>query len=265
MLPNQDPPAGWPKPRRSATRVLTVAGFSLLALITAALVVSAVITGEIAEALIFAVVTLMFAHLVGMSVSTMRRPAPATDQPPAGVTDQGERGLAFPYSRWAYYWLTAVLVMVVLFLAGFAVAFAATGKAVAWVMAAVFAAGALFLVWFLVVVLRLAPGVVVVTPSGIYHRSLAFEHFVPWDAVVDVKARESRNPWITVKALPTSTTRERRHTGRLGPGVEGLPFMVVRAHWLGANALPAYLTIKRYFENPGERPRLADIALRAGR
>jgi hypothetical protein len=193
----------------------------------------------------------------------MRRPAPSTGQPVAGLTDQDERGLAFAYSRWAYYWLSAVLVTVVFGAVGFAVAFAVAGSAVAWVLAAVFIAIALYLVWFLIVMLRLAPGAVVVTPTGIYHRSLAFEHFVPWEAVVDLVAREGRTPWITVKALPTSGTRERRHTGGLGAGVQGLPFMIVRAHWLGANAVPAYQALKHYFDNPSERPRLAEINVRA--
>src|SRR5882757_8771112 len=123
MFPNQDPPAGWPKPRRSATRVLSVVGFGLMALTTAAVAVSAIVTGDITHALIFAVGAVLFAHLVGLSVSTLRKPGPATHQPSPGLTDQGESGLAFLYSRWAYYWLSSVLVAVVLISAGFVVAF----------------------------------------------------------------------------------------------------------------------------------------------
>ncbi len=155
--------------------------------------------------------------------------------------------------------------MVVLFDIGFVVAFAQAGTAAAWVMALVLAAVALFIVWFLVVLQRLAPGAVVVTPTCVYHRSRAFERFVPWEAVVDVKAREGQTPWITVKALPTSEMRERRYTGRLSAGVEGLPFMIVRTYWLGRNALPAYLTLKHYFENPDQRFRLAEVELHANR
>jgi hypothetical protein len=63
--------------------------------------------------------------------------------------------------------------------------------------------------------------------------------------VVDVLARESADPWITVKALPMDDTRERRHTGRLH-AFEGqaLPFVVARSSWLRADTVPAYQAIK---------------------
>jgi hypothetical protein len=114
--------------------------------------------------------------------------------------------------------------------------------------------------------LRLAPGKIVVTSTGIYHRSLFLEHFVPWAAVVDVLAREAASTWITVKAVPANGTREHRHTGRMG-AFEGqaLPFMVARAQWLGANALPAYRAIRYYFEHPDQRAELDDLPVPAGR
>ncbi|WIM94352.1 hypothetical protein ACTOB_006371 [Actinoplanes oblitus] len=64
---------------------------------------------------------------------------------------------------------------------------------------------------------------------------------------------------IAVKAVPAEGTRERRLTGRLH-AFEGqfLPFMVIRASWLGGNAVPAYRALRYYFEQPGQRPRLAD-------
>jgi hypothetical protein len=140
--------------------------------------------------------------------------------------------------------------LLVLGAAGFAVAMAMSSTMRGWVLAAVAAVCAAFIGWFLTVVLRLAPGVIVLTPTGIYHRSLALEHFVPWDAVVDIVAREGRDPWITVKAMPTSGTRERKHTGRLS-AFEGqfLPFMVARTMWLGGNALPA-CALTSYFQHP---------------
>jgi hypothetical protein len=91
MLPNQDPPAGWPKPHRSAGRVLSVVGFTLLAVITAAVVVADATTGDAGQAVIFSVAVLMFAHLAAMAVSTLRRPTPSTRPPAAGRTDQGEQ------------------------------------------------------------------------------------------------------------------------------------------------------------------------------
>lgn len=176
-----------------------------------------------------------------------------------GRTDQAETGLAFTYSRWPHYWLTAVLGIFVVGAAASAIVAATAGTTRGWVFATIAATAAVFIGWFVIVTVRLAPGVVVLTSSGIYHRSLVLEHFVPWDTVVDVLAREGPDPWITVKAFPSPGTRERKYLGRLG-AFEGqfLPFMVIRTYWLGANAVPAYRALKHYFEHSDQRPRLAD-------
>jgi hypothetical protein len=115
-------------------------------------------------------------------------------------------------------------------------------------------------------VLRLAPGTIVLTPTRIYHRSLVLEHFVPWEAVVDVQARDAPDPWITVKAVPVDGTRERHRTGRLH-AFEGqaLPFLVARSSWLGANTVPAYQAIRLYFEHPARRDELDGGRIRAER
>jgi hypothetical protein len=258
MMPNEDPPANWPKPSRSAGRVLSAVGFGLLALITAAVVIADFVVGDYGQGLIWAVAALMFAHLSGLAASMLRRPAPADPPPTAGFTDEAERGLAFAYARSPYYWLCVVLAAAGLFAVGFAIVFAYQATATGWVFTIIFAAVALYLGWFLVVMLRLAPGMVVLTPTGIYHRGLAHEHFVPWEAVVDVHAREGRTPWITIKAMPANGTRERRRTGPLGPGAPGLPFMIVQAHWLGTNAVPAYRALRHYFDNPARRTNLGN-------
>jgi hypothetical protein len=70
------------------------------------------------------------------------------------------------------------------------------------VVTAVAAIAAVFIGWIFVIAVRLLPGVIVLTPTGIYHRSLLLEHFVPWDAVVDVLAWENPDPRITVKGIP---------------------------------------------------------------
>jgi hypothetical protein len=256
MFPNQDPPAGWPKPSGAARRVSSIVFFSLCTLLNVVVAVTAIGDRQFDQVAFSGLGVLLFGHLAGMSISFLRSPRATTSRPAVGVTDQGERGLAFPYARRSYYWLTSVLVLIVIFFAGLAYALAKAGTPVGWVIVVVAIAGALFIVWFLATSLRLAPGGIVVTPSGIYHRSLTFEHFVPWHAVELVRAREGRSPWILVKALRASETRERRYTGFLGAGAEGLPSMMVRAYWLGANAIPAYLTIKHYFDSPDERSKL---------
>ena len=257
MLPNHDVPDGWPTPKRSARRVISAAFLTLIAAVIALAAVVVALAGEVLPALAFAVGALLIGHVAGMSVATLRQPRPASGPPSMGVTDEGERGIAFPYARMPYYWLTATLGLFVVGAVGFAVVMAVSRTPRGWVLAVVAVLLAAFVTWFLAIVLRLAPGTIVLTPTGIYHRSLVLEHFVPWDAVVDVLAREGRTPWITVKAMPTSGMRERKHTGRLGTfESQFLPFMVARTIWLGANALPAYRALKHFFDNPGERSKL---------
>jgi hypothetical protein len=230
--------------------------FAVFTLLCLAITVSAIGAKQFNEVATYGLGTILFGHLTGMSISFYRTPQPASGPPLVSVTDQGERGLAFRYSRLAYYWLVALLVLLIIFFAGLAFALARRGSPIGWVIVAVAVLSAIFLLWFVVTILRLAPGTVVVTPGGIYHRSLAFEHFVPWAALVDVQAREGRSPRILVEASRTAGTRERPHTGPFGAGIEGLPSMSIRAYWLGANALPAYVAIRHYFRTPGDRPNL---------
>ncbi|GLY32513.1 hypothetical protein Kisp02_58780 [Kineosporia sp. NBRC 101731] len=165
--------------------------------------------------------------------------------------------MAFRYSRWAYYWLSVVLGACAAGCFGYAVAAGRYVSVAGVVLSLVFAGFGLYLLWFLVTMLRTAPGVVVISPTGIYHRSLTFEHFVPWESVTEVAARNHQTPWITVKAFPLEGTRTKNHAGRFSPGAEGLPFMIIRAYWLGANAIPAYLAVRRYFYSPEQRAELA--------
>src|SRR5919205_729572 len=109
MIPQQDPPAGWPKPSRSLTRTLTTAFFGLITLLMVAVVVAAIATADLRQAATFALGAVLLGHLTGMSISMLRRPRPATHPPTVDRTDQGERGAAFRYSRWSYYWLCMVI------------------------------------------------------------------------------------------------------------------------------------------------------------
>lgn len=255
MAMGQDPPAGWP--RAGSRRVSGVVFFGVLTLLCLALTVAAIDAAEIEQLAFFGLGTLLFGHLTGMSISLIRTPRPAIGQPSVGRTDQGERGLGFSYSRAAYYWLAALLVLVAAFFVALAVAMARAGTPVGWVITAVSAAAVIFLLWFLVATLRLVPGTVVVAPTGVYHRSLMFEHFVPWSAIINVHTHGGRVPRIIVEASRSAETRERRYTGPFGAGIEGLPSMVIRTYWLGANAVPAYLALRYYFERPNERQGLA--------
>jgi hypothetical protein len=111
-----------------------------------------------------------------------------------------------------------------------------------------------FLVWFLVAALRRAPGRIVLTVDGVVHRSLRFEHFVPWFAVRDVVAQPGTTPLLVVKAFPSDGTRARRWTGRLGAyELQFLPFVVARTYWLGARAVPAYPALGFYLRHAERR------------
>jgi hypothetical protein len=263
MLPDQNPPPGWPKPQRSFSRVLTAGFFGIITLLMVLVVAASITTGDLLEAATFGLGAVLLGHLTGMAINMVRRHRPAGDSSTIGTTDENEKGIAFSYSRWPYYWLSVVLGSAGLLVVGFAVVSATKGTPVGWAIAVVAVLFAAFDGWFLVVLLGLAPGVVILTPTGIYHRSLVLEHFVPWEAVVDVLAREGRTPWITVKAMPMTGMRERKHTGRLGAfEAQALPFMVIRTMWLGPNAVPAYSILRYYFEHPAERPRLSQHAHR---
>jgi hypothetical protein len=256
MQSNTDPPAGWPKPSRSAFRILSSVFLALITAVIALVAVASATTGDTVEAIGFGLAAVLTVHVTAIGLTALWRPRQATGNPPTGVNDQGEQGPAFPYARLPHYLLAATVTLAMVLATGFTVLMAATGTG--WAPAAISALTAGLLGRFLVVLLRLAPGTLVLTRSGIYHRSLVLEHFVPWEAVVEVVAREGADPWITVKALPTNGTRERRHTGRLH-AFEGqaLPFLVARSSWLRANTLPAYQAIKHYTENPNQRPNLS--------
>jgi hypothetical protein len=256
MNPNPAPEA-WPAPPRPPGRVVTAAALGVLALLTTVIAVGAAVAGAPAAAVLFGFGALFLGHLAGLSASLLRRPRPA-DQPPAlGRTDQGETGQAFPYARMPYYWFASVLGLVVLGAAGFVAVGATDGTAAGLLMAVVAAVLAVLTGWVLVVALRLAPGVIVLTPAGVYQRSLLLEHFVPWGAIDGVEARAWPLPMIVVKAFPAVGTRVRRPTGRLGAfEAQFLPSLVARAYWLGANAQPAYRALDHYYRYPGERPGL---------
>lgn len=94
--------------------------------------------------------------------------------------------------------------------------FALAGSTGAVIVAVISAVLAVTLGWIGVVFLRLAPGRLVLTPDGIYHRSLTFEHYVPWFTVYAFSAETGDTPMLAIKANPSDGTRLRRHTGRLG-------------------------------------------------
>jgi hypothetical protein len=262
MQPSHDPaaygvPDGWPRARPSTGTVLAAGFLAVLAAAGIAGAVWAAASGRATAAVLLAAAAVYLGHIAGLGVSVWRHPRRGR-APALGGTDRGEPGLAFTYARSPYYWLIAVLLLTALGLLGVTVVAAVTGTAAGWVIAVLALALAAVIGWFAAVVLRLAPGRLVLTPDGIYHRSLTFEHFVPWYAVYDVTAESGPGPMLVVKANPADGTRVRRYSGRLGThAARLLPFVAVPAYWLGANAGRAYRATDHYFRHPDRRPELS--------
>jgi hypothetical protein len=121
----------------------------------------------------------------------------------------------------------------------------------------VIGAVALVVGWVLVTMLWLAPGKVVISPTGVYHRSLTSTYFVPWPAVVAVSARWIGTPVIVVSATPSADSRVRRYMGRFGSGeVRFLPMMVIRTAWLAADPATVYHALSFYGSHSGLRAEL---------
>ena len=264
MQPNESPanvsgpPQGWPR-GRPTTKI--VASTGLMALFTIGALAAAGVaaaSGQPAPAMLFVLAAAYLGHFVGLGISLSRRPAQV--QPPrvVGRTDLGDPGLLIPYAHGPYYWAISVTLLSALVLAGIAVIFALAGSAGALVIAVISAALAVMLAWIGVVFLRLAPGRLVLTPDGIYHRSLTFEHYVPWFAVYAVSAEDGATPMLAIKAHPSDGTRLHRYTGRLRAfEATFIPFIVARTYWLGGHAAYAYQTADHYFRHAELRPELA--------
>ncbi|WP_250002096.1 hypothetical protein [Actinoplanes sp. M2I2] len=247
-------PEGWPRPKRSARLVFAVGYLGLFALGMFAGSAWAVYTDQIGAAVLLLFGGLGFGHLAGLAAGQLRLPQ-GEGRATTGTTDDGEIGLTYTYARAPYYWLITTLALVTLASLGVTALGLLAAETAGWVVAAIAAASAGWLLWLLILVVRLAPGRVVLTPTGVYHRSLTFEHFVPWWAVTEVVADQEAHPVIAVKAYPSEGTRR---SGRFGT-YEGryLPIMVIRSYRLGANTLPAFQALHHYFHNADQRAQLS--------
>ena len=248
--------AGW---LRAGARQRRVGGTILLGILAVAALagaVVAVVDRDLVGTLILALAAVSLGLVAALGVTVARVPSQTTPSPKAGRTDRGDPGLLISYAKAPQYLLVVLLWLVDLALVMmFAVGLAARSVTTA-VVALVFG---IVVIWISVAFLRSVPCRLVLTPEGIYHRGLGFEHFVPWFAVYEVTATGGgETPMLVVKAHPSSQTRLRRRTWRLGTyETQFLPFLVVRAYWLGGHALYAYETVSRFFHNPVERGLLA--------
>jgi hypothetical protein len=200
-------------------------------------------------------------HVVGLATRSWWTPRRSSRTGTLTAAPDGTKGVRFGYSAWSYYWLTAVLVMTELAVVALTAALAMSATVVGVVMAVVLGVMAMVVGWFLVTMLRLAPGNLILSPSGVYHRSLTSTHFIPWDAIVAVSAEWIGTPVIAVKAFPSQDTQLRRSMGRFGSGeVQFLPLMVIRTAWLVTDPTTVYHALSFYHAHPDLRAELATPA-----
>lgn len=215
-------------------------------------------TGDPTAGVPLAATALYLGHVVGLSTRFWRRPRPSRQVGTLTTTADGTTGVRFGYSGWSYYWMTTVLVMTELVWLAVAAGAALSGTLVGLGVAVVVSVLVVWMGWFLVTMLRLAPGGLLITAAGICHRSLTSSHFISWDAVVAVSADWIGTPVIVVKAFPAPGTQVRRYLGRLGSGeLRFWPFMVIRIGWLASDPIVVYHALAFYHAHPELRGELA--------
>lgn len=170
----------------------------------------------------------------------------------------GDRAVRFGYSTVTYVWFGAVVVACAVALLGFAVPLAVRGGVLSRVIAVVLAGAALLLGWYVVVMVRHAPGGLLLSPAGIAHAGLTNFYSVPWAAVHAVEARRLGTTVLVVKAEPSPQSVLRRYTGRFDTGeLRFLPFLVVRTYWLAVGREAVLSALAFYLAHPELRGELA--------
>ncbi|WP_164842516.1 PH domain-containing protein [Actinoplanes solisilvae] len=247
-------PSEWAGQRRSG---LLLFGAVFLGLITLGIVTAALaqVTREDAvSALIFLAIAVYFGHLAALCFHAYSGGRPRTST--IGVREDST-GLVFTYGAVPTYLLTAFLGMTTIALILMAVFSAAQGTTQGYVVTAVLILLALFIAVVLAVVLRLAPGRVVVGPDGVHHRGLTFTHFVPWEAVTDVAALWAHSPVVFIRTIGSSATVTRNYLGRNTPGPQTLsPFDTISGRWLAADPGLLLQTLAHYIVHPADRREL---------
>jgi hypothetical protein len=249
-------PAGWTGHRWPAGLMLSVAFLTLLTGGLAGFAVWAFWSNDITAGILAAFGAIYIGHVVGLTTRVRVRHR-RLGSPAVALSTGPANGVRFGYSAWTYYWLAGLLVLTELVLLAATASLASSGDVLN--LAAAILGGGLMVIlgWFLVTMLRLAPGQVTLSPTGVFHGSLTFTHFVPWHAVAGVRARWLGIPLLTVDAYPSADTTVRRYMGRLGTGdLKFLPIMVIRLSWL-ASPVPAYHALCFYLAHPDLRVELS--------
>jgi hypothetical protein len=246
-------PAEWTNRPRSGMAICAGAFLGLLTLSTAAAAVWQAVAGDRWSAVALAGAAIYFGHITGLGLRELtggRRRTGTT-----GVTT-GPAGLRFRYAAAPTYWLTATAALTVVVLAGLTIVAVLQGGAHGYLIAAVLAVAALLAAAFLTVVLRLAPGQVVVGPDGIHHRGLTFTHDVPWHAVVDVVAVWVNGPLVVIKTISSADTVTRNYLGRSTRNRPDTSFTTVSGSWLTSDPALLLQAVAYYLLHPDDRAEL---------
>ncbi|PZS10788.1 MAG: hypothetical protein DLM55_03075 [Acidimicrobiales bacterium] len=186
-----------------------------------------------------------------------------------GKTESTEDGVVIAYSGWLYSCLAMLILLTLVVLTDLVLSglagwqlplFRSPPGVVSTVISSAFG---LYFLWIVIDMVsgRLARGRVVLSPDGIYHRSLTFEHFAPWHAVYTISAEDAGVPLIVAKVSPCNHTRIHR-TSWVGTQQEFklLPSAAVRAPSLEVDPAVLYHALRYYHAHPEARPELATEA-----
>ena len=251
-------PTGWTGRRSSGLFKFSVGYLALMVLVLNVIAIGAFISGDAATGILVAAGAVYLFHVVGFAASTRWAPRRGQETGTAGTAPDGERGVRFRYSAWPYYWLIVLLLLTDLGLLAIAAIAATTATLVGVVIGVAAAALAALIAWFLVAVVRMAPGAVVLTPSGVWHRSLTFSQFVPWQDITQVMSGRIGVPVIVAEATPAPDIRIRRYTGQFGTReLRYLPSVMVPAYWLAADPTSVYHALSHYPAHPELRAELS--------
>lgn len=212
---------------------------------------------------IAAIVVLTRVRVRGRSVSPVH-------SAPLGTT--GEPGLVIPYLRaLGIVYLTIVAAMLVFFTVIAVVTLVALTNADAGnpaldIQAVVCLGFVGYLSWLFIEVgrKRLTTGAVVLTPQGVYHRSWAFDSFLPWDQTVSVSAHDLDGQVICVVAYDNSRPQFNRRSKMWKQSeYKRAPNTVIRGMYLSIDPAMALHVIRYYHASPGARAELgSESALR---
>jgi hypothetical protein len=184
-------------------------------------------------------------------------------------TEVGGPGLVIPYSRGLSATYVLVCVTTLLLFAAVAVVslialFAPGPLDVALLVQSVVCLGfAGYLGWTVVEMVRerLRRGAVVVTSGGVWHRSWAFDSYLPWEQAVSVSAGEMDGQLITLAAFgnarPQITRRSRLWRQ---PEYKLAPNTAIRGMYLAVDPGLAFHTLRFYHQNPAARTELGTEA-----